>query len=612
MQRRDVVALLASVRDDPQPLLERLAWIDTKQLPGQPARTRLVFNRAQRAVHAALQAQAARGMPKRGIVLKARQPGISTQACGYCAATALRPHAGALIVSHREDLSAALHRKTKSILDNFAPTLPVKFGVSRRDELVLDAIRCDDGDLVLRSAINCVTAGVGSAEGGRGITLQWVHLSEYAAFPNAEATLVATLQGVPPTPQSGVVIESTARGMGNSFHHEWLRAEEGSSGFTPVFIGWPMIEEYQLPLPHDGDETLTPDEAEMARAHGLSRQQVWWRRYVIATQCAGQDEFFNQEYPITAAEAFIVSGIPAFPRAVLTRMHEAMVGKPRWEGEWSTATHVPTPLRGGRLRIYVHPVPGHEYTLGADPSGGQEGGDPAAALVFDRQTGEAVAVWHGHLPPIPFAQVLDGLGRYYNEAILAPELNSGHGFSVIEELKSRQYPRLYVWQRVDKVTHSITNFYGWSTSYRTRPLLIDNLRHGLAEQEILVRDPATILELLEFQYADFGGRAEGLSHDDLAVACMIAFRVHVEYPMAATGLPPRHQAEDFTHDAEVVTYPNTYTKDAWEGVDKDMQRLQHGRGATWSDFAVGQPDGSSGLADEEWQHGLDQEPEVPW
>src|SRR5262245_11095091 len=327
MQRAQVLQLLAGIRDDPQPLLERLAWIDTKQLPGQAARTRLVFNRAQRAVHAALQRQARAGMPKRGIVLKARQPGISTQACGYCAATALRPHAGAMIVSHREELSAALHRKTKAMLTGFAPTLPIKFGVARRDELVLDAIRCDGGGVQLRSTITCATAGVGSTEGGRGVTLQWVHLSEYAAFPNAAQTLVATLQAVPPTPQSGVVIESTARGMGNSFHAEWLRAEEGISGFTPVFIGWPMIEEYQLPIPHDGRLELEPDGQGVVAKFGLTPQQCWWRRYVIQTQCAGQVEYFNQEYPITAAEAFIVSGLPASRAACSFRCTRRCSGK---------------------------------------------------------------------------------------------------------------------------------------------------------------------------------------------------------------------------------------------------------------------------------------------
>jgi hypothetical protein len=569
-------------------------------------------------VHERLQHQARRGMPKRGIILKARQPGISTQACGYCAATVLRPHAGALIVSHREELSAALHRKTKAMLDGFAPTLPIKFGIARRNEVQLDAILCDDGQLALKSMFNCVTAGVGSAEGGRGITLQWVHLSEYAAFPNAAQTLIATLQAVPPTPQSGVVIESTARGMGNSFHSEWLRAEEGTSGFVPIFIGWPMIEEYQLPIPHDMRPQLDAEEAQLAVKYELTAPQIWWRRYVIATQCAGSEDFFNQEYPITALEAFIVSGLPAFPRSVLIPMHEAMLplAKDSFEGEWSTATNQPTRLRGGRLRIHKYPVPGHEYTIGADPSGGQEGGDPAAAAIFDRNEGEIVAVWHGHLPPIPFAQVLDGMGRYYNEAIIAPELNSGHGFSVVEELKVRQYPRIYVWQRVDKVTHAVTNFYGWSTSYRTRPLLIDNLRHGLSEQEILVRDPPMILELLDFQYQEFGGRAEGLSHDDMAMACMIAFRVHVEYPMMATGLPPRHIPETFESRKEPIKYPNAMTKDAWENVDRDLELMKSRKANSWSDYAVGTPfegtDKLSVILEEPWEQGLDEMPDLPW
>lgn len=624
MRRADYLRLAGGVRDDPRPFLERMAWVETKQLPGQLPRQKLVFNRAQRRVHDAILRARREGTPPRVIVLKARQPGISTLACGYAAAYAVAmPYAESLIVSHREDLSQRLHRKCKAMLDGFAPTLPIRYGTERRGEVFLEALRCDDGEVRIGSGVVCATAGVGAAEPGRGATRMFVHLSEYAQFPNPRPILVGALQSVPLTPVSLVMIESTAFGMGNSFHEEWLRAEGGESGFQPVFIAWFDIPEYRLPAAHDSIPELLPEEEEIRREFGLDIEQLYWRRYVIGTQCAGDEDQFNQEYPASAAEAFIVSGLPAFPRAPLQRMYDAMKRteeRDKFEGEMSLAEGKPIRLRGGKLRIYRMPVAGHEYTLGADPSGGQEGGDPAAAAVFDRQTCEVVAIWQGHLAPIPFALVLVALGRFYNEAICAPELNSGHGFSVVEELKMHQYPRIYVWQRVDKVTHAVTNFYGWSTSYRTRPLLIDGLRHAINEGEILVRDPAAILELLEFQYTDVGGRAEGLHHDDLAIAVMIAYRIHLEYPMLLTGMPPRApQDAERALGLPPPNYPNQMTKDAWEGADEALRSMQRGRVHTLRqlhDAVEADPEPVSAGPPEPWEpyiaHDPDWSPEIPW
>jgi hypothetical protein len=627
MRKSDFLRLAAGIRANPRPFLERMAWVETKQLPGQEPRQKLVFNRAQRRVHDGILSARAEGAPPRLIVLKARQPGVSTLACGYSAAYAIaQPYAESLIVSHREDLSQKLHRKTKSIIDGFAPTLPVRYGTERRGEVFLESVRCDDGEVALKSSVICATAGVGAAEPGRGATRMFVHLSEYAQFPNPRPILVGALQSVPLTPVSLVMIESTAFGMGNSFHEEWLRAEGGDSGFKPVFIAWFDIDEYRLPTAHDSVIELSREEEDIRRQFGLELEQLYWRRYVIATQCAGDEDQFNQEYPATAAEAFIVSGLPAFPRVPLQRMYDAMKRleeRDKFEGEVSLDLQRPIRLRGGKLRLYRQPVPGHEYSLGADPSSGVEGGDPAAAAVFDRQTGEVVAVWQGHLAPIPFALVLDALGRFYNEAIIAPELNSGHGFSVVEELKMRQYPRLYVWQRVDKVTHAVTNFYGWSTSYRTRPLLIDGLRHAINEAAILVRDPPSILELLEFQYTDVGGRAEGIHHDDLAIAVMISYRVHLEYPMIATGLPPR--APSGLYDAQnrnlpQTTWPNAMTKEAWEGADEVLAAMARGAKAgslRQLHDAVDDPEPTAIRRPEEpWEpfiaHDPDWEPDIPW
>src|SRR5205823_2591328 len=216
------------------------------------------------------------------------------------------------------------------------------------------------------------------------------------------------MQAVPTHPQSLVIIESTANGMGNAFQEEYDRAATGASDFTPVFIPWFEIPEYRMAVPEDFE--LEPEEKELKRQFHLSNEQVQWRRYTIFTSCGGSVDRFMQEYPSTAAEGFLLSGRPAFPVRVLREMQELAHAVPNCS---CVPVHArldgpPHAERGlivddkfvriarGPLVVYRRPVPGHDYTVGADSSSGEEGGDPAAIAVFDRDTGEFVAIWHGY------------------------------------------------------------------------------------------------------------------------------------------------------------------------------------------------------------------------
>ena len=89
LTRAEFAFLAKAAQHDPEKLMARAFVIATKQNPGQPPITTLVLNRAQRKVHEAIMAARQAGQPPRIIVLKARQPGISTYAAGHVAATAL-------------------------------------------------------------------------------------------------------------------------------------------------------------------------------------------------------------------------------------------------------------------------------------------------------------------------------------------------------------------------------------------------------------------------------------------------------------------------------------------------------------------------------------------
>jgi hypothetical protein len=565
-------------------------------LPGQKPVERFVFNAAQRRIHQAILTQREAGYPPRIVCLKARQPGASTLGLAYQLVNALCfPYSQSIFLAHDDESTVRLFLRLKFMLENLPEGLRPKLASERRKELQFAAMECVDAEVQLRTLIAVHTAK--GSEAWRSMTPQAAHVSEAAQIPYFADILLGLMQGIPRTPQSLVIVESTAQGMDNDFHTLYQTASAGDRdmGFVPVFIPWFDIPEYRMTVPLEFE--LDDREREMKRAFGLEDSQLQWRRWTIHTDCQGDEDRFEQEYPSSPATAFLASGRPAFNMKRLQMMYEPAREAPRQEGMLLEETGLPkfAALRGGPLTIYKMPVGTHEYCIGADPSAGVEGGDPSAIQVFDRTTGEQVAVWHGYLNPVPFAAEMVKLGLWYNHAILAPEMNGGYGFSVIAELKSVQYLQLYVWQRVDRVRHTITNWYGWETNHRTRPLMIDTFAHAINEGDVKLWDLETINEALAFQYVD--GRPQGQGkHDDLIMAMMIAFRVHLEMPMVATGLPPRVKYGDVGSPAAAAEalppLPTGFSREAWKETDEELQRMKGEGKSTANEYGV--PDAEPG------------------
>lgn len=598
LTRAQYVALAAAVRADPAPLMASSFAITTKGLPGQPPVVPLELNVAQRKLHAALMAQRQEGKPPRAIVLKIRQPGISTYAAGLLMANALtRPYSVNLQVAHLEVSVVQLFQKIRFMYDQLPPELHPEERVSRRTELAFDHLPCSDGPVTLDSRLIVTSAGGGEA--WRGMTLHAVHLSEFAQFPRPEETLLGVLQSVPTTPDSLVIIESTARGL-NCFQREYDRAASGESHFAAVFIGWHEVPEYTMIVPKGFEPTS--EERELGGMLNLTLGQLMWRRYIVQTQCGGNVELFDQEYPYSAAVAFLLSGRPAFPLRQLREMLEVAYKRTPDVGEITVDGGFAL-LERGRLRVYRRPEPDHDYVVSGDPSSGSQDGDPSCIQVFDRIREEQVAIWHGHVNPVIFARYMMAIGRWYNTGTVAPEVNN-HGYTVVEEIKNAQYPRIYIWQRVDRIHHTVSNFYGWETTLRSRPLLIDSMNLAISERSILLVDPETIREHMEFNWLD-ERRAEGSAgHDDRCLSMLIAYRVHLELPMLSTGIPPRLRfaADPVPIDPDAGLPKGNLNREAWKEADQALAQMGNPR----------QPDGLIQYLPADGDMGLDEMPDIPF
>ena len=470
----------------------------------------LILNPAQKILQKAVDKQLKSEGKIRIIILKARQQGLSTYVGGYLYFQVSQARAKkAMVITHHADSTRALFDLTKRYHDHIPEILKPHTKYSSRREISFDAL---DSSYVVATA--------GGDNVGRGETLTHLHASELAFWSpnNASQIWNGLIQAVPDTEGTAVFIESTANGVSGIFYDLWKGALEGSNGFIPVFIPWftdPTYREKQV-----GNLDKTPEEKDLQKLYKLDNQQLRFRRKRVAQ--TGLD-LFKQEYPANADEAFLTTGRPVFnPEQLQKRMQDTptILQKMALEGGEFTNNN------RGELQVYKHHDAGETYYIGADVSLGVRGGDWSCAQVLDSKKRQ-IATWRGMVHPDYFADVLYALGMYYNSAYLIVE-NNNHGILTCTRLgKDMAYPNFYQETTVDKITEKESITLGFRTTVKTKPLVIDQLRASMRQEEIELNDKLTIREMMTYIVTETGAmEAEQGCHDDTVVALALVNHIH--------------------------------------------------------------------------------------
>lgn len=449
----------------------------------------------------------------RAVILKGRQQGMSTFVSAYIY-WHLSQHKGkkGVVIAHVKDSTQTLFDMYKRIHENIPPALKQATRYSSRRELVFKS---------LDTGLTVATAG-GDAI-GRGETFQAMHLSEVAFWPKnfAADNFNGLLKTLPNAEGSMCFIESTANGVTGEFYRVWQGAVDGTNGFVPFFSAWFETEEYREEPPEGF--TPTHDEIELSIRYGLDHAQLYWRRREIARNGL---EMFKQEYPCNPEEAFITSGRPVFH---LERLQEMMREAPEPIARMAVENGKVLEHPRGELKVYIKKDEAERYYIGADVSVGvrnPEKSDWCVAQVLDSKK-QQVAVWRGQVTPDEYARVLNGLGFYYNMAVVAPERN-GHGLLVCVRLwKDLGYPNVFMDLKEGQVADRETLDIGFQTNVSSRPLIIDKLREALNSGELKIYDKTTLGEMLSFVVTDTGKmEGEQGTFDDCVMSLAICNHIH--------------------------------------------------------------------------------------
>lgn len=505
------------------------------------------LNRAQRRVTATLETMRRADKPIRLIMLKARQWGGSTLVQMYMAWIQMmhRRNWHSAICAHVNDASRTIRGMYSTMLEHYpaelvdddcpAPTF-VGFEGARNVRLITGR----DCRVSIMSA-EC-------QDSVRGSDIAMIHLSEVAFWKATEMhdpeDVLRSVGAVFPGPMTLVAIESTANGVGNFFHTEWLRAEAGLSDKVPIFVPWYEIDMYTMAVddPRELWNTLTPYERDLWHVHGCTLEQIAWYRYKLREY--PKPELMHAEFPTTPLEAFVSSGANVFANDKIEALR-AGTRPPLRVGEIGPSG-VFTDDTCGCLQLWAEPVAGEDYVAAVDIGGRSLGADWSVIAVLrcsDRP--EVVAQWRGHADHDLLGDTAMAVAAYFNDALLVIESNTletedNSPESVLERV-ARCYPNVY-YRRRSELDNS--QGIGFHTNRSTKPRIIDNLIAMVREGGYIERDSAACDELATYcrlpngSYAARRGR-----HDDMLMTRAIALYVMNNNAdnIPAPDLPPLPQ-----------------------------------------------------------------------
>jgi len=401
------------------------------------------------------------------VILKARQLGISTITAGYIVWMMLfHRDKNILVMATKFATAGNLVKKVKSIMKN----LPSWLSISKIDVDNRTSFELSNGSTIKATST--------SGDAGRSEALSLLVLDEAAHIEGLEDLWT----GLYPTLSTGgrCIALSTPNGVGNWFHKTCQDAESNINNFNLTTLKWEVHP--------DRDEEWFKKET-----RNMSRRQI-----AQELECN-----FN-----TSGETVIDP--------------DCM--------EWMLSNVKEPKHRTGFDRnfwIWEEFDPTCNYLMVVDVARG-DAADYSTFHLLKLETMEIIGEYQGKPTPDLYANMLNQVGREFGNAMLVVE-NNNIGYTVLDKLIEYAYPNLYY---SIKSTHEYIEQHqaevrsnsvaGFSTTAKTRPLIIAKLEEFIRNKLITLYSSRTVNEMKTFIWNN--GRPQAMKgyHDDLIMALAIA------------------------------------------------------------------------------------------
>jgi hypothetical protein len=313
-------------------------------------------------------------------------------------------------------------------------------------------------------------------------------VSHNCAFIESAEEIWLSAQSTLSTGGSAILL-STPNGVGNFFHKMWMDAENDVNGFNTVKLHWSVHPE----------------------------RDIRWRdeqTRLLGTKGAAQE----------CDVSFVSSGDNVIDPEILLFYKETHIEEPREK-------------RGidGNLWVWEYPNTSDTYIVCADVSRG-DASDYSTAQVIDIVNLTQVAEYKGKIDTKDFGNFLVSLATEYNDALLVIE-NSNVGWATLQQCIDRNYGNLFYMskdlryvdtqrQMSNKINAAERQLVaGFSTTTRTRPLIISKLDEYLSSKSIIIKSNRLIDELFVFIWKNSKAQAMQGYNDDLVMSFAISLWV---------------------------------------------------------------------------------------
>ena len=430
------------------------------------------------------------------IILKSRQTGISTLVAGYALWKMLfQEDYNVLVIATTQNTAKNLVTKVR-VMNQFLPSWLKE--TSEEDNKL--SLRYKNG-----SQIKAISSKPTAA---RSEALSLLIFDEAAFIDDIDEIWVSSQSTL--STGGDAIILSTPNGVGNFFHKQWINAgttKNSLAPFEPTRLHWSVHPE---------------------------RDQAWRD---------AQEELLGRKMAAQECDAdFVSSGDTVIAPELLQFYRESFCQEPQEKTGFD-----------GNLWKWEFPDYSKSYMVIADVARG-DGPDFSACHVIEVESATQVAEYKGKIGTKEFGNFLVSLATDYNEALLVVE-NANIGWAVLQQIIDREYKNKFYMSKDLKyvdTSNQMNNRYraqdkkmiaGFSTTLKTRPLIISKLDTYFREKSITVRSTRLLDELDVFVWNNNKAEAMRGYNDDLVMSLSIGLWVR------DTALRLRQEGIDLTMKA---------------------------------------------------------------
>jgi glycerophosphoryl diester phosphodiesterase len=411
-------------------------------------------------------------------VLKNRKQGISSVSLAIAVTKFLMgKNERCVSVSFIESSAFQQLERAKHFLKSYQATNGVKVPLKydSKQQWVYEGV-----DEQGRPFINSLRVGSAKSKSfGRGDDITFLHITEAAHADDLEALLSGIGEAV--TNDAITILETTANGF-DQFKTHWDNTEKGMNTYKNFF--------------YDPFWTYSKEFVEEKRRN-LGRLGA-------------------QEYPYTAKEAFLTSGLPYFEHEPMMEYEQRVQSSKPLKDQWLSRdmfSQYRTLQKGEFIIVFV------------DTAG--EGSDWNSAQFLSKDRLDIPIVLHHEGSIIDVTPKLkDALEWIFKETGVKPvvcyETNNGGGYELerLNRLNLLQHYIVYKQYALNPKTKQLekTDKLGWNTNSATRPVMLQGVEDLVNNRLVTIYHPVTVTQMFSFVKhktpAGWKAEAETGAHDD--------------------------------------------------------------------------------------------------